>query len=50
MSFKPDDETNAAPPPAKRPYEKPELVEFGNVRAITQAGTGTMADNQMMRK
>ena len=30
--------------PARRPYRRPELTEFGNVRDLTRAAAGKYAD------
>jgi hypothetical protein len=42
------DNSEGAPPPDRRPYHTPELVEYGSVAKLTQGGGMSGTDFQMM--
>jgi len=46
-----DDESPASDPaPQRRPYEAPELVEYGTVAKLTQSGGATTKDLGSMER
>ena len=42
-----NDKSDAKSDATRQPYEKPRLKEFGQVGALTQAGTGGMVEGMM---
>ncbi|MGH9313420.1 MAG: lasso RiPP family leader peptide-containing protein [Vicinamibacterales bacterium] len=42
------DRSDGIPPPGRRPYRKPELIEYGSVAKLTQSGSITGGDSMGM--
>ena len=52
MSDKPNPEKQRpeAPPTGKKPYQTPELVLLGDLKELTQGGTGSVVENNPTSK